>query len=94
MAKKNTSRRNESENTNQESDLIKITIQKTPQLKSQICKVLYIKPTMFAIDFQGYGISICTNGSLIDADKIEAYIEIKYESEIGQPDFKFYPVYN
>jgi hypothetical protein len=64
-----------------------------PQFKIETCKVVYVKDTMYAIDFKGFGISIQTNGSLIDKEKIGNYIEVQYESEIGLPDFKIHPKY-
>ena len=63
------------------------------ELKSEICKVLWIKNKSFAIDFKDHGISINTE-HLLDKEKIGDFIEVKYEFDIGSPDFKLFPVFN
>ena len=63
-----------------------------PKLKEEVCNVLYVKDKMFAISFQGNGISIHTE-HLIDKEKIKDFIIVKYEGEIGKSNFKLYPVY-
>jgi len=54
-----------------------------PQLKSEICKVIWIRDEMFAISFKDYGLTV-----LGIIDKSKESVEIKYEGEIGKSDFK------
>jgi len=54
-----------------------------PQLKSETCKVIWIKNEIFAISFKDYGLTI--SGSI---DKLKKSVKIKYEGEIGKSDFK------
>jgi len=59
------------------------------EIKEENCKVIWIKQNSFSIDFKGYGISF----DLDVGEKVSEYIKIQYESEIGKPDFKAYPIY-
>lgn len=63
------------------------------ELKSEICKVIWVKNKSFAIDFKDHGISINVE-HFLDKEKIGEFIEVKYESDIGLPDFKLFPVFN
>jgi len=66
----------------EENDIIEKEIIK-PQLKKEICKVLWIKNEIFAISFKDYGLTL--SGGI---DKQKEFVEIKYEGEIGKSDFK------
>ena len=59
------------------------------KLKEENCKVIWVKQNSFAVDFKGYGISF----DLDVGKKVNEYIKIQYESEIGKSDFKAYPIY-
>lgn len=63
--------------------------------KEEICEILWVKPTCFAIDFKGYGISFhVKDGHILDTDKINNnFIKVRYESNIGNSDFKIFPCY-
>jgi hypothetical protein len=65
----------------------------TDFLKEELCKVLYVKDKSFAIDFQGYGLSIHTD-HLLEKEKIKDFIKVSYIGEIGSPDFKYFPIYD
>lgn len=60
--------------------------------KIENCKVIFIKDKSLVIDFKGYGINIKTHG-IIDKDLIPKYIDVRYESDIGKPDFKYFPIF-
>lgn len=50
---------------------------------TETCKVLWIKPTTFAISFKGYGITLNSN-----IDSSIKTIDIEYQGKIGNPDFR------
>jgi hypothetical protein len=63
--------------------------------KEDICEVIWVKPHAFAIMFQGYGISFHTNEEhFLDTSKIKDIIKVNYVGEIGNSDFKIFPVYD
>ena len=66
----------------EENNIIEKEIIK-PQLKSETCKIIWIKDNIFAISFKDYGLTI--SGSI---DKLKDSVEIKYEGKIGKSDFK------
>ena len=68
-------------------------IETPKQMKSEICKVVWLKDKSFAIDFKNHGISLHVE-HMLDKEKIGEFIEVKYESDIGFPDFKVFPVFN
>ena len=58
--------------------------------KTEMCRILYVKPNVLAFDFKGYGIHISTD-HILDQDIIpKKFIEVEYESDIGKPDFKYF----
>ena len=59
------------------------------EIKEENCKVIWVKQNSFAVDFKGYGISF----NLDVGKKVNEYIKIQYESEIGKSDFKAKPIY-
>ena len=61
----------------------------TLELREENCKVIWVKKSSFAVDFKGYGISF----DLDVGKKVNEYIKIQYESEIGKSDFKAKPIY-
>lgn len=66
-----------------------IKLEEKLELREENCKVIWVKQNSFAVDFKGYGISFD-----LDVDKkVNEYIKIQYESEIGKSDFKTYPIY-
>jgi len=53
------------------------------KLKEEICKVIWVKPNIFTVDFKGYGVTVDGKiNSSLDS------IKIKYQGEIGLSDFK------
>ena len=87
----------EIEDTNKDDiEIINIEKEKdekvVPKLKEEICKVVWVKHNSFGIDFKGYGISIDLNEDYLVKD-IKETIKVQYESEIGKPDFRIYPIY-
>lgn len=54
--------------------------------KIEKCKILAFNPKekTLDIDFKNYGVRISNVSNIIDND----FIEVKYWSEIGKPDFK------
>lgn len=58
--------------------------------KTEMCRILYVKPNVLAFDFKGYGIHISTT-HILDQEIIpKEFIEVEYESDIGKPDFKYF----
>lgn len=55
-----------------------------PNIKTELCDVLYIKDNKIAFSFKGYGI-ICDNEYNINTDKIK----VSYEGEINKSNFKY-----
>lgn len=60
--------------------------QPTPQTQTLQCKVLWVKPTSYAIDFKSHGITIQKE---LDMEIVDQYITIEYVSDIGNPDFTY-----
>jgi len=56
-------------------------IARQPKQKTETCRVLWSRNDKVAISFKGYGITI-------DGNTDQKTIEVKYESEIGSPEFK------
>lgn len=64
------------------------TLEKTR--KTEMCRILYVKPNILAFDFKGYGIHISTDHVLDQEIIPKKFIEVEYESDIGKPDFKYF----
>jgi len=60
-----------------------------PPLKTELCEVLWKNEKGFAFLFKDFGITF--NSKKLDLDLIPKMIEIEYENEIGEKDFKYYP---
>ena len=58
--------------------------------KTEMCRILYVKPNVLAFDFKGYGIHISTDHVLDQEIIPKKFIEVEYESDIGKPDFKYF----
>jgi len=56
-------------------------------IKEQVCKVCFIKGNKLMLDFKDYGIEIILDNNF-DKFKLKNTIKVKYEGEIGNPDFK------
>lgn len=56
------------------------------EYQTEICSVIWIKNNNLGINFKGYGITLELPSSTILNN---GNITIKYESDIGNPDFKF-----
>jgi hypothetical protein len=69
-------------------DILKEVVEVKDDYKIEQCKVFFIKNNLIAIDFKGYGIQI--NIKDLNMDLIDKFIEVKYTSDIGKPDFHYW----
>lgn len=58
------------------------------EVKTEICKIKYIKNNKVAVTFKGYGIMVDLGDIEIDNNK--KTIAIQYTSDIGKSDFKYW----